>query len=246
MEREQIIQEYLGQLVSVQVDRPIGYNHHGIVYPVNYGFIPGVIAGDGEAQDAYILGVDHPVEHFYGRVIAAVRRSTDCEDKLVVVPDGMQLHQGQIAEAVAFQEQFFPGTIDSLLRKSCGIIPYRNTCRGTEFLLLLQSNHCWSFPKGHMDPEESETDTALRELKEETGLTAVLDRETRLVSRYPIRDKVTKELVLFPGRVQGEPQIQPGEILDYRWFTAPELPQYLQPDTYAVCREVLQALDSGL
>ena len=45
--REQIIQSLMGQLVHVEVDRPIGYVHGDIVYPVNYGYIPGVIAGDG-------------------------------------------------------------------------------------------------------------------------------------------------------------------------------------------------------
>lgn len=243
--REAIIHEYLGEMVHIQVDRPMGYNHHGIVYPVNYGFIPGVMAGDGEEQDVYILGVDHPLETFCGRIIGAVRRSTDCEDKLVAAPDGVELHQGQIAEAVYFQEQFFPGTIDSLLRKSCGVIPFRKSERGTEFLLLLQSNNCWSFPKGHMDRGETEADTALRELKEETGLSAILDPDTRLVSRYPIREKTIKELVLFPGLVQGDCIPQAGEILDFRWVTAPELSQYLQPDTYAACRETVEKLQDS-
>lgn len=114
--REQIIQSLLGQTVHVEVDRPIGYVHGDIVYPVNYGYIPGVMAGDGEAQDAYILGVTEPLSAFDGRVIGAVRRRDDCEDKLVVVPDGMVFNQAQIAEAVHFQEQYFDYTVDSLVK----------------------------------------------------------------------------------------------------------------------------------
>lgn len=110
--REQLIRSLMGKTVHVQVDRPIGYNHNGLIYPVNYGFIPGIIAGDGEEQDAYILGVNTPLTEFDGRVVGAVRRKNDCEDKLVVAPEGMIFHQAQIAEAVRFQEQYFDHTIE--------------------------------------------------------------------------------------------------------------------------------------
>ena len=109
--REQIIRQLLGKTVHVEVDRPIGYVHGDIVYPVNYGFIPGTIAGDGEEQDAYILGVDKPLSAFDGTVIGAIRRKNDCEDKLVVAPEGMLFHQGEIAGAVAFQEQYFQSEV---------------------------------------------------------------------------------------------------------------------------------------
>ena len=53
----------IGRKVKVTVDRPLGSRHPeytDMVYPVNYGYIAGIIAPDGEEQDAYILGVDHP------------------------------------------------------------------------------------------------------------------------------------------------------------------------------------------
>jgi len=109
--RKQFIQDMLGKRVHLIVDRPIGYLHGDILYPVNYGYIPGILAGDGEEQDAYILGVSQPVSSFDGRVIGAVCRKDDCEDKLVVAPEGMLLHQGQIAQAVHFQEQYFDSYI---------------------------------------------------------------------------------------------------------------------------------------
>ena len=55
--RKQMLLKYLGKPVHVVVDRPIGYRHGDTVYPVNYGYIPGMIGGDGEEQDTYILGV---------------------------------------------------------------------------------------------------------------------------------------------------------------------------------------------
>lgn len=149
--RNRIIQENMGKLVHVEVDRPIGYQHGNITYPINYGCIPGMIAGDGEEQDVYILGVTEPIDSFDGQVVGAVRRKNDCEDKLVVAPVGSVYHQGEIAQEVHFQERYFVISIDSLLRKSCGVIPYRVREGEREYLIVLQTNKCWSFPKGHME-----------------------------------------------------------------------------------------------
>lgn len=105
--RKQIIRDHLGKVVHIVVDRPIGYHHGDIVYPVNYGYIPGLIAGDGEEQDAYILGISEPLSSFDGCVIGAVLRKNDSEDKLIVAPVGTVLSRMQIAGAVEFQEQYF-------------------------------------------------------------------------------------------------------------------------------------------
>ncbi len=105
--REQLIQGLMGKTVHIIIDRPIGYDHKGILYPVNYGYIPGLIAGDGEEQDAYILGVKIPLTEFDGVVIGAVIRKNDVEDKLIVAPEGMQFSPEVIACTVHFQEQFF-------------------------------------------------------------------------------------------------------------------------------------------
>lgn len=46
--------------VTVKIDRPLGTfhpEHKDLYYPINYGYIEGLIAGDGEEQDAYVLGV---------------------------------------------------------------------------------------------------------------------------------------------------------------------------------------------
>lgn len=55
---------YIGKAVTVTVDRPIGTHHPKhpeIVYPINYGYVEGLLGGDGEEQDVYILGVDKPI-----------------------------------------------------------------------------------------------------------------------------------------------------------------------------------------
>ncbi len=238
--RERKTHEMLGQTVTVLVDRPIGYRHGDIVYPVNYGYLPGVMAGDGEEQDAYILGVEKPVERFAGTVVGVIRRHDDCEDKLVVAPEGKRYHQGEIAQAVHFVEQYFRSTIDCLLRKSCGVVPFRMNGGEREFLLLLQSNDCWSFPKGHMDAGGSESETALRELREETGLTAELVPDARVELSYEVSPVTTKQVVLFLGEVRGEPIIQETEIRDHRWIRENELAEYLFPDSLDACMQLLR------
>jgi len=101
-------------IVTVIVDRPMGTfhpNHPDLYYPVNYGYIPGTIAPDGEEEDAYILGVDHPVSTFTGKIIAQILREDDIEHKWVVAPEGVTFTEEQIRAAVHFQEQYFKSTI---------------------------------------------------------------------------------------------------------------------------------------
>ena len=100
----------LNKFVTVTVDRPLGSFHPqypDLYYPVNYGYIKGVMAPDGEEQDAYILGISEPVAEFTGRVIAIIHRHDDIEEKWVVAPDAMRISADEIMQRVSFQEQFF-------------------------------------------------------------------------------------------------------------------------------------------
>lgn len=105
----------LGKIVTVTIDRPKDSRHPkypDLIYPVNYGYIEGVIGGDGEEQDAYVLGVDVPVRKFTGRVIAIIHRLNDVETKLVVAPEGVLFTKEQISEIVDFQERYFHSEIE--------------------------------------------------------------------------------------------------------------------------------------
>lgn len=117
-EREALIQEYLGKIVAVVIDRPIGFHHvtKGIHlhYTVNYGFLPGVAGGDGEEQDVYVLGVAQPLDTFTGRIIGVVRRRDDNEDKLVAAPEGMAFTSEQIEKEIHFVEKYFDSIISSI------------------------------------------------------------------------------------------------------------------------------------
>lgn len=116
--REALIREYLGKIVTVVIDRPIGFHHvtKGIHldYTVNYGFLPDVLGGDGEEQDVYILGVTEPLERFTGRVIAVVRRRDDNEDKFVAAPEDVILTAEQIRKEIHFVEKYFDSSVFSI------------------------------------------------------------------------------------------------------------------------------------
>lgn len=104
----------IGRTVTVTVDRPLGSyhpEHKDMYYPINYGYVEGIMAPDGEEQDAYILGVDEAVEKFTGNIIAIVHRNDDVEEKWVVVPEGMTFTKEEIREQILFQEQYFDSEI---------------------------------------------------------------------------------------------------------------------------------------
>ena len=99
------------------VERPLGSRHPrypDIVYPVNYGYIPNMMAADGDEQDVYLLGVAHPVESYTGVIIAILKRADDVEDKLVMAPAGVQFSDQEILEKTRFQEQYFQTSLFTL------------------------------------------------------------------------------------------------------------------------------------
>ena len=101
--------DYLGKEVEVIIDRPVVSKHpkHGFIYAVNYGYIPNTKSPDGEELDAYYLGVDEPLKKAKGICIAIVHRTNDDDNKLVVVPSGMNFSDEEIEKQIEFQEQWF-------------------------------------------------------------------------------------------------------------------------------------------
>lgn len=102
--------KWLGKTVTVTVDRPLGSSHPNYpdsIYTLNYGYIAGVIAPDGEELDAYVYGVYEPVDSFTGVVIAVIERLNDVENKLVVAPFGTVTTEHDIYEVAGFQEKYF-------------------------------------------------------------------------------------------------------------------------------------------
>lgn len=103
------IKEYIGKKIDIKIDRELGSKHpkHSFIYPVNYGYVPNTISGDGEELDCYLLGVFEPVKEYTGKCIAIIQRTNDNDDKLVIVPDGKEYSDDAINALTEFQEQYF-------------------------------------------------------------------------------------------------------------------------------------------
>ena len=102
--------DIIGLRVKGKVDRPLGSchpRHKDMIYPINYGYVENIIAGDGAEQDVYIFGTTDPIECYEGKVIAVLHRLNDVEDKWIVSLDDKNYSNEEILSAVSFQEQYF-------------------------------------------------------------------------------------------------------------------------------------------
>ena len=105
-------------MVHIGIDRPLGYVHrkekYTLNYPINYGYVPGVLGGDGEELDVYLLGVDTPVDEYDAHIIGIAHRENDVEDKLIAAPVGVHLSTREMAQGIAFQEKYYRGYVEGI------------------------------------------------------------------------------------------------------------------------------------
>ena len=106
------------KIYTAKIDRPIGYIHHRNPYPLNYGYVPEIMAGDGEEQDVYIVSDlpenQQPLTEFTGNLIAIIHRKDDVEDKWILTTEHEQFTADEIVARVYFQEQYFDSSIEML------------------------------------------------------------------------------------------------------------------------------------
>lgn len=129
--------------------------------------------------------------------------------------------------------------------KSCGAVIFRNKDEHTEFLLIQsKDNSYWGFPKGHVEEMESEIDTAIREVYEETGLNIEIDDGFSLETEYFISIDILKKVVYFIGEAEDEPvKIQTEEVEDYKWVQYSDAMDLL---TYESSKKLLEAVKEYL
>ena len=103
--------DFLNKIVTAKIDRPLGSKHSEKypkhIYPLNYGYIPNTISGDGKELDCYILGVYEPITNYTGECIAIIHRINDNDDKLILAPEGKNFSDDAIIALTEFQERFF-------------------------------------------------------------------------------------------------------------------------------------------
>lgn len=121
--------------------------------------------------------------------------------------------------------------------KSCGGIILRKQNGIIETLLVKHNKGHWAFAKGHVEGNETEEETALREIKEETGLNVKLDTKFRTTVRYSPSEGVEKEVVYFIAyKTVGNETPQLEEISQLEWLNLEEAKEQV---TYERDREIL-------
>lgn len=104
--------------------------------------------------------------------------------------------------------------------KSCGAVIYRYNINKLEILLLKHGKGHWSFAKGHVLDGETEEETAIREIKEETNLDCVLDNSFRFINTYSPKKDVIKDVIYFVGYSSNDDvTVDNNEISEYKWLS---------------------------
>lgn len=216
----------LGKIVRVKVTKPCNYYElrTGVRYIINYGLAEIQNEKKNFVLGAYILGVNHPVRVFEGKVIAVLRYNATKRSVLVVAPKNMRRIDYEIRDVLEFNEPRDSYSLDCLYEHSCGAVVFRKINGENRFLLIKnrRSNH-WGFPKGHMEKGETREETAKREVLEETGIHINIIDGFCKESQYKIGTRIEKRVEVFLGSTEDTQTIlQREEIEDYRWLRFPE------------------------
>ena len=112
--------------------------------------------------------------------------------------------------------------------KSCGALIVRRQDSEPQILLIKHNGGHWAFPKGHVEAGETEEQTALREVKEETGLDVRLDTRYREMVTFSPAPRTLKDVIYFAATVEGgkeRPQLS--EVSDVLWVPFSQAEQYI-------------------
>jgi 8-oxo-dGTP pyrophosphatase MutT (NUDIX family) len=211
----------LGKHARIRVCRAVGDidRKYGFKYPLNFGYYVGSNPdGKKERIGSFILGITHPVREFDGRVIAILTKDSG-EQLLIVAPKSKHLINHEIDEQVGFLKEYFDYKLDCFYERSCGAIAFKKVNSAVKFLLIKNKRSSnWSFPKGHIEVGETDEQTAIREVKEETGIDIDIIRGFKGKSVYQIQGKIEKTVYIFAARAKTtDITIQQEEIESYKW-----------------------------
>lgn len=200
----------LGKYVRVRVT--------GFENGVNYGVIDYVTAKSREQLPAYIMGIDHAVRNFDGRVIASFVK--DHKVNFVVSPKSKRFIINDIYSALA-PFGVSKNELACLYERSCGAIVFREIDGERRFLIIKNKRSAhWSFPKGHVEQDETPEQTAFREVLEETGVHIKIIPGFRLVSEYTIQNRVEKSVDIYLATTDDTRTVmQEEEIESYDWLS---------------------------
>lgn len=129
--------------------------------------------------------------------------------------------------------------------KSCGCIVLNEK---KEILLVHSVQEHWEMPKGHMEPGETEVETAIREVKEETNIDVfILDENKKYVETYSPYEGTRKKVVYFLARNKNnmvQPQLE--EITEIKWLSLEKaIPMISYESSKKIIKQVKIELEEG-
>lgn len=218
----------LGQCVRAKVVKPLGYvDDCSYTYPLNYA----LITSAQTEEYAFIIGIDHAVKNFDGRVIAVLEPYSQNLNKIwILAPKSTRFINLDILNYFDMERDYPDYKLICLYESSSGAVVYRKIGNGTRFLLIKNKRSAhWGFPKGHLEKGESNADAAMREVFEETGIHLELHEGFETISKYKVRGKIDKKVTIFVGTTSDvKTIIQEEEIEDYIWLPYNKAIPYLR------------------
>ena len=125
--------------------------------------------------------------------------------------------------------------------KSCGCIVINEK---NQVLLIHHNAGHWDFPKGHVEKGETEVQTAIREVKEETNIDVEVNDKYRYTVEYSPKEDVIKEVVYFLAKnISDDKEAQLEEVSEVQWFNFDEA---FDKITYNTSKEILEKLKEDL
>lgn len=174
-------------------------------------------------KSAYII-TKKPLRDFMFGVVIAVATFKDAGEKLIVAPEGEIYYEPMIREKLSHLHNVRLIRMRCLYEKSCGAIVIHKKDDRCKILLVRNHNgRNYSFPKGHVEQGETEEETAVREVREETGLDITIIPSFREVADYCPFGKIRKRVVFFMAQTMSDAvHIQEEEIDSYIWVDLDE------------------------
>ena len=179
----------------------------------------GYLSGNSSVKNnAYVLS-DAPVNEFFRGIVVALAVFENGEERVIVANENAVYYEPDIREAFSYLRNTALTSLKCLFEKSCGAVVFYNGKSNTRILLVKNNNgRYWSFPKGHIEIGETEKETAVREIKEETSLEVEIKDGFREISDYTPFGRIRKHVVFFLAQAfTDNVKIQEEEIAEYIW-----------------------------
>lgn len=177
-----------------------------------------------DKRSVYVITNSTPPDVLECTVIAVVSCENKAQTRFIVAPVDEIFYEPEIRTRLSMTSLNFDKMV-CVYEKSCGAVVYHKTSQDDVKVLLVKNHNgkCWTFPKGHVEKNETEQQTAIREIKEETGLDVQIEPDFRQTSIYRPFGKIKKKVVFFLAKAdESIVSMQQSEIDYYLWVTIPD------------------------